>query len=436
MFDVFISHSTDEDGKIANEICDFLESDHILKCWIAPRQITGGKTYPEEIMDGIIDCPVFLLVLSQYSVKSKHILNELDTAFNENKELIPYHIDNVEIPKAIKYYLQSTQHIFADTSSTENLKLDDLKQAIIDKIPELASEREKKQISEYFANKWGWTVDRFEKLDATLLLKRKSGDLPLINKPLNESNNNSDSDRSRYDILQDSKGNVLIVLQQRKGEVCEQGAVFIIDSISRFALLYRSHESTVLFDDIAQEANKAFLSVSSISIVECSDNDIVREYKAAVRVVQDVRYLLDDDFERNDETDLYEFMNIINGKDDVRTIPEHIIIEYESHSKEQVSSDSLLIYQNSGDNVLFLTNSFFVVPERLTNKQVEILDNNGTAYVNKIEIASSNNKEDASSSLLNNWLEQEKSKKNKKAIKVKSLKVNSILEYLSDKTKG
>ncbi len=441
MFDVFISHSTDEDGKIANEICAFLESGNVLKCWIAPRQVTGGKSYAEEITDGVIDCPVFLLLLSKYSVQSKHILNELDTAFNEDKVIIPFFLEDVEIPKAFKYYLRATQHIIGYPSYTD--KLDELKTTIVDQIPELASERQKKQISEYFANEWGWSIDRFKQLETAILkkkiknnLSRKSSSKETTSTP------DSDSGRSRYDILQNSVGDVLIILSQREGDVGEQGALFIIDPISKYAMLYRSHESTVIFDDIAQEANKAILRVGRVSIVECSEDDVVREYKATVKVVQDVRLLMDNDFVQNDETDLYEFINIIDEdnkkpKDSANNDTNYIIITYETPSKEKASSDSLLIYQQSGDNLLFLTKSCFVVPQILTKKQIEILNNNGIAYVfNKNDNVPFNDDEDNSFPILDNWLSNNDSSKKEDPITVNTLKVDSILQYLADKTKG
>jgi hypothetical protein len=39
---VFISHSS-QDKKIADAVCNFLEKHGVL-CWMAPRDITPGKT--------------------------------------------------------------------------------------------------------------------------------------------------------------------------------------------------------------------------------------------------------------------------------------------------------------------------------------------------------------------------------------------------------
>ena len=100
----------------------------------------------------------------------------------------------------------------------------------------------------------------------------------------------SDDSKSRYDILQNDKGEILIILQQRNGGA--ENPLFVYDG-SQYALLYRSHESTVYFDDIAEEARLPLKSVPEMQIVEIKDDEVIREYKAPVRIVRDVRSLMD-----------------------------------------------------------------------------------------------------------------------------------------------
>ncbi len=103
-------------------------------------------------------------------------------------------------------------------------------------------------------------------------------------------NKASDSTKSRYDILQNDKGEILIILQQRQGGA--ENPLFVYDG-TQSALLYRSHESTVLFDDIAEGARMPLKSVTEIQIVEINDDEVVREYKTPVRIVKDVKALMD-----------------------------------------------------------------------------------------------------------------------------------------------
>ena len=100
---------------------------------------------------------------------------------------------------------------------------------------------------------------------------------------------NQPSEDSRYDILQNDRGDILIILSQRNGG--PENPLFIYDG-SQYALLYRSHESTVYFDDIAPEARTPLKSVSSMKIVEIENDDVVREYSVPVRLVKNVKALM------------------------------------------------------------------------------------------------------------------------------------------------
>lgn len=428
MFDVFISHST-KDVETANAICSYLESNG-LKCWMAPKDITGGKIYAEEIIDGIQESPVFLIILSEAAVLSKHVLSELDTAFNEKKTIIPFCVDDASIPKTFAYYLGFSQKVDGRPPLEE--KLEELRTTIVCNIPELASIREKKQAYELIAQDMGWSTDRLEGLTRRVLSKK------MTDSPLDQIDDSDPHGRSRYDVLVNDAGEVLLIISARKGKVEDHGAVFVIDSISRYALLYRSHESCVLFDDIAKEANIAIRKVGSLLVVETTDDDVVREYTATVRVVRDVRSLLDDEKEFRDEEDLYEFMDIIDNnsevsqnKDEADIPPADIALGYHSDSCLSISSDSLLVYQDSGDNVLFISKDLFVVPRTLSPKEVQSILGGQVVRVyrtNGIE----NDKpclEDRGEAfqLLDKWLLNKDL-----AVQVKTLKVDSVLKYLSE----
>ncbi|MBP5615116.1 MAG: hypothetical protein J6X42_00985 [Alphaproteobacteria bacterium] len=103
-------------------------------------------------------------------------------------------------------------------------------------------------------------------------------------------NTMSDNSKSRYDILQNDKGDILMIIQQRYGGV--ENPLFIYDG-SQYALLYRSHESSVYFDDIAEGARIPLKSVSEMQVVEINADDVVREYKTPIRIVKDVKALME-----------------------------------------------------------------------------------------------------------------------------------------------
>ena len=103
-------------------------------------------------------------------------------------------------------------------------------------------------------------------------------------------NNGSINKNSRYDILQNDKGEILIIIQQCNGG--PENPLFVYDG-SQYALLYRSHESVVYFEDIVEDARIPLKSVTSMQIVEIENDDVVREYKTPVRIVKDVKSLMD-----------------------------------------------------------------------------------------------------------------------------------------------
>lgn len=123
-----------------------------------------------------------------------------------------------------------------------------------------------------------------------MLLLRKFDVLINLHKRFEMAENTQQNDRSRYDILQNDKGEILIIMQERKGPA--ENPIFVYDG-SEYALLYRSHESSVFFDDIAEGARTPLKSVGELQIVEITNDDVVREYKAAVRMVKDVKALMD-----------------------------------------------------------------------------------------------------------------------------------------------
>ncbi|MBO7098140.1 MAG: hypothetical protein J6W11_05850 [Alphaproteobacteria bacterium] len=102
--------------------------------------------------------------------------------------------------------------------------------------------------------------------------------------------NTTQDERSRYDILQNERGEILIIIKERKGPA--ENPIFVYDG-TQYALLYRSHESSVFFDDIAEGAHEPLKAVDILHVVEISDDDVVREYKAPVKIVKDVKALMD-----------------------------------------------------------------------------------------------------------------------------------------------
>ena len=96
--DIFISYASANKDK-ADYICEKLEEKG-LNCWIAPRDIKRTSNYAEEIMLGLKEVDLVLLVFSKDAHKSIYVTEEIENAFHMKKAILSFKIDET-IPEAI-----------------------------------------------------------------------------------------------------------------------------------------------------------------------------------------------------------------------------------------------------------------------------------------------------------------------------------------------
>lgn len=134
MHDVFISYSS-KNKNVADAICHYLEEKGI-KCWYAPRDIQSGQSWASTIVKAIKSARVFILVFSDYSNSSDHVMREIAQASESECTIIPFRIDDCEMSDDMSYYLKSLHWLDALTPPLEEnlLKLCDRIDAIIDPV--------------------------------------------------------------------------------------------------------------------------------------------------------------------------------------------------------------------------------------------------------------------------------------------------------------
>ncbi|MDR2569417.1 MAG: toll/interleukin-1 receptor domain-containing protein [Oscillospiraceae bacterium] len=110
-YDVFLSHSS-KNCDISDAVCDYLESNGI-KCWIAPRDIMPGVSYPKQIVKAIRDCHTFVLLVSEYTNTSEHVSNEIELAFDGSKLIVPFMIEDIQLSDEHQYFLSRKQQVYA-----------------------------------------------------------------------------------------------------------------------------------------------------------------------------------------------------------------------------------------------------------------------------------------------------------------------------------
>ncbi len=128
---IFISYSSCDLG-VATNISSDLEQ-HGKKCWIAPRDIPPGMEYGEEIIRGIESSDAFILILSEASNASPHVLREVERAVSKKLPLFVIKIQDCTLSKSLEYFLLTNQWI--DVTQGINGKL----MPLIERLNQIAS---------------------------------------------------------------------------------------------------------------------------------------------------------------------------------------------------------------------------------------------------------------------------------------------------------
>lgn len=294
-YDVFISHSS-KDADVACQLCNYLEKNGI-RCWIAPRDVTAGMLYSRAILQGIDDSHLMLLLFSKESNKSRHVESEIDRAFNKEKIIIPFRITDTVMSDVLSYYLGASHYIdgFPNPASA----FEKLKTQIEKNLPDRQDKMDLDNILAKLAALKGLSVDELRNAIEGLrksesdsfddLLKqfleyeketRPEGKGPLSNEV---------GQNGKYSILQNSKGEIMLMMDSREGE--PENPRFIYDGTDT-ALLYRSQDSSVAFRHIDEGARKPLKEAKEILVVEIENDDVEREYNAPVRLVKNVQNLI------------------------------------------------------------------------------------------------------------------------------------------------
>jgi hypothetical protein len=109
--DVFISYSS-KDRLAADAACAVLEAKGI-RCWIAPRDITPGRTWSEAIIDGINASRLMILIFSRQSNKSPQVSREIERAVNRGLPLLQVRVEDVKPSRALELFISSSQWLDA-----------------------------------------------------------------------------------------------------------------------------------------------------------------------------------------------------------------------------------------------------------------------------------------------------------------------------------
>lgn len=93
-----------------------------LRCWIAPRDVNPGINYPTQIVNAIKSSNLMVAIASNNLNKSGHCGNEILLAFDNNKIIIPFFIEDATLSDELQYSLNSKHWIHYDKDFSGSLK--------------------------------------------------------------------------------------------------------------------------------------------------------------------------------------------------------------------------------------------------------------------------------------------------------------------------
>ena len=103
--EVFISYSS-KNQAIADKVVEAARKNGI-SCWIATTSIEAGS-YAKQIIQGIREAKIFVVIVSAEAIESPHVKNELDFATSRIKDglvIMPFKIDDADLDDECQYYL-------------------------------------------------------------------------------------------------------------------------------------------------------------------------------------------------------------------------------------------------------------------------------------------------------------------------------------------
>lgn len=159
--EIFISYSTEDQG-VVQQLVEYLEKNN-YNCFVAFRDIIGGKHYAKDIVNVIKECRIVLFIASASSNTSEHVLNEIDICVEKRKVIIPFFIEDFEINDEFRYYLGRSQRVMSDSEDVtlafpkilENIKAEYPKEVLVkepvqeEEVSDSADLQKKKTVFEY-----------------------------------------------------------------------------------------------------------------------------------------------------------------------------------------------------------------------------------------------------------------------------------------------
>ena len=114
---VFISFAS-SDAALAHHAVSSLEQSG-LRCWFSDRDIEPANSYPAAITDAVRSSGAVLLLLTEASNQSPHVIREIELAFTARRPILPMRIGGATPSPDLQYFLSRSQWLDAGASLDE-----------------------------------------------------------------------------------------------------------------------------------------------------------------------------------------------------------------------------------------------------------------------------------------------------------------------------
>ena len=269
-YDVFISYSRKDFDEVSALMESIRKEIPEISIWFDVDGIESGDDFEDKIITAIEDSSYLLFALSDNSLDSEWTKAEVMYARNTGKKVIPVLLKGAQLKKWFLFKFGTIDCI----DSTDKVQMEKLCKNLSDwtgKKPLITSSG-----SVVLSDGEVSRQSEFYRLLDDFMGQAGDGDRPF---------------KTRYDILTNDKGQVMLVIQSGKNDPVHP-LLLISSTYDSTAVLYRCEENAVYFDDIAEEAYNAIVKVDQVWVIEISDDDMVREYKSPVKVVKDVKVFM------------------------------------------------------------------------------------------------------------------------------------------------
>jgi len=86
-----------------------------IRCWVAPRDISAGSEYGEEIVEAVKACRILVVIFSGQANSSPHVRREVERAVSARRAILPFRIEDIAPTGAMEYALGNTHWLDAFT---------------------------------------------------------------------------------------------------------------------------------------------------------------------------------------------------------------------------------------------------------------------------------------------------------------------------------